>query len=190
MNLFDFQFDFIKWIGLNDWVRPTMFVSLRDHWPFIRKKDYESAKFMIKSHIETILEDFLRTFIAHLNYTPTRCRTYAKFRIVWYGQLLWIELIWNGYWVHELSSRNYSILRSLSELCRRVIRVFVIYPILFTVLVSPRISNVCSNILSGSWIGSFWLWSSSIVLSLLGSSFDSCSIIFIGFTSGFPVIDL
>ena len=63
-------------------------------------------------------------------------------------------------------------------------------PILFTVLVSPRMSNVCSNILSGSRIGSFWLCSSSIVLSLLGSSFDSCSVTFIGFTSGFPVIGL
>ena len=55
-------------------------------------------------------------------------------------------------------------------------------PVLFTVLVWARISNVCSNILSGSLIGSSSaLISTLIVLSLLASS---------GISSGFPLIDL
>ena len=59
-------------------------------------------------------------------------------------------------------------------------------PVLLMVLVWARMSKVCSNILSGSFICSS-LFSSSIVLSLLGSSFNAGSISFVGTTSGFPV---
>ena len=65
-----------------------------------------------------------------------------------------------------------------------------LYPFLFTVLVWARISSVCSNISSGSFIGLPWFWSSSIVLSTLRSSFDSGLILFVGTTSGLPVIGL